>query len=88
MVSSSPRFRPSSLTGRARDVVAWVQAMVRKQFITENRRLAFALALVTVAIVVAAVHISVWWFSPGVVILPILAGGLLLFPRALRILFG
>jgi Stage II sporulation protein E (SpoIIE) len=32
--------------------------------------------------------VSVWWFSPGVMILPILAGGLLLWPRALRILFG
>jgi hypothetical protein len=37
---------------------------------------------------VAAVHVSVWWFSPGVMILPILAGGLLLWPRALRIFFG
>jgi hypothetical protein len=60
---------------------------LRKQFITRNRRLAFALSLVTVAIAVAAVHISEWWFSPGVVILPILVGGLLLFPRALRIYF-
>jgi hypothetical protein len=33
------------------------------------------------------VHVSVWWFSPGVMILPILAGGLLLWPRALRIYF-
>jgi hypothetical protein len=62
--------------------------MVRRQFITSNRRLAFALALLTAAISVAAVHVSVWWFSPGVMILPILAGGLLLFPRALRVLFA
>jgi hypothetical protein len=60
---------------------------LRKQFITRNRRLAFVLCLVTVAIAVAAVHISEWWFSPGVMILPILVGGLLLFPRALRIYF-
>jgi hypothetical protein len=40
------------------------------------------------AIGVAAVHVSVWWFSPGVMILPILAGGLLLWPRALRIFFA
>ena len=33
-------------------------------------------------------HVSVWWFSPGVMILPILAGGLLLWPRALRIFFA
>jgi hypothetical protein len=60
---------------------------LRMQFITRNRRLAFALSLVTIAIAVAAVHVSEWWFSPGVVILPILVGGLLLFPRALRIYF-
>ncbi|HEY2576927.1 MAG TPA: PP2C family protein-serine/threonine phosphatase [Streptosporangiaceae bacterium] len=85
---SSPRFHPRSLPGRAREAAGWLRALILRQFVTENRRLAFALALVTVAIVVLAVHVSVWWFSPGVVILPILAGGLLLFPRALRILFG
>jgi hypothetical protein len=62
--------------------------MVGRQFITGNRRFAYLLALVTAAIAVLAVHVSVWWFSPGVMILPILAGGLLLWPRALRILFG
>ena len=61
---------------------------LRKQFITRNRRLAFALSLVTVAIAVAAVHVSEWWFSPGVMILPILIGGLLLWPRALRVLMA
>jgi hypothetical protein len=60
---------------------------LRMQFITRNRRVAFALSLVTVAIAVAAVHVSEWWFSPGVMILPILVGGLLLWPRALRIFF-
>jgi len=49
---------------------------------------AFGLTVATVAIAVAAVHLSEWWFSPGVMILPILGGGLLLWPRALRILFG
>ena len=33
-------------------------------------------------------HVSQSWFSPGVMILPILAGALLLWPRALLILFG
>ena len=50
--------------------------------------MAFVLSAVTIAIAVAAVHISEWWFSPGVMILPILAGGLLLWPRALHIYFG
>src|ERR1700761_2882475 len=58
-----------------------------RQFITRNRRVAFGLSLAVVAIGVAAVHVSGWWFSPGVMILPILAGGLLMWPRALRIFF-
>ena len=61
--------------------------MLSRQFITRNRRLAFALALAIVAIGAAAVHLSMWWFSPGVIILPILAGGMLLWVRALRVLF-
>jgi hypothetical protein len=49
--------------------------------------MAFTLSVIVIAISVAAVHVSVWWFSPGVMILPILAGGLLMWPRALRIFF-
>lgn len=66
----------------------WVNDLVRRQFITRNRRVAFGLSLLIVVIGVAAVHVSVWWFSPGVMILPILGGGLLMWPRALRILFA
>jgi hypothetical protein len=62
--------------------------IVRRQLITRNRRAGVVLALVTIVIGVAAVRVSVWWFSPGALILPVLAGGLLLWPRALRILFG
>ncbi len=50
--------------------------------------MAFGLAIATVVIGIAAVHVSVSWFSPGLMILPVLAGSLLLWPRALRILFG
>jgi hypothetical protein len=64
-----------------------VRGLVRRQFLTRNRRLALVLALVVVAIGAAAVRVSVSWFSPGVMILPLLAGGLLLWPRALRVLF-
>ncbi len=71
-----------------RRVVGWLNYQARQQFITRNRRVAFGLTLVVLAIAVAAVHVSAWWFSPGVIILPILCGGLLLWPRALRILFG
>jgi hypothetical protein len=65
-----------------------VRGLVRRQFLTRNRRLAFALAVVVAVIGAAAVRVSVSWFSPGVMILPLLAGGLLLWPRALRVLFA
>ncbi|HET9894066.1 MAG TPA: PP2C family protein-serine/threonine phosphatase [Streptosporangiaceae bacterium] len=63
------------------------RGLVRRQFITQNRRLAFACALAVAGIGIAAVWVSASWFSPGLMILPVLAGGLLLWPRALRILF-
>ncbi|HEY6275160.1 MAG TPA: PP2C family protein-serine/threonine phosphatase [Streptosporangiaceae bacterium] len=72
----------------ARGAASKLSGFVRRQLITRNRRLALALALATVAISVAAVHVSESWFSPGLLILPVLAGGLLLWPRALRILFA
>lgn len=50
--------------------------------------MAFGLALVVVGIGVGAVQTTGGWISAGEMILPILAGGLLLYPRALRILFG
>ena len=64
-----------------------LRGLIRRQFITRNRRMAFALAVAVVGIGVAAVFVSASWFSPGLMILPILAGGLLLWPRALLILF-
>ncbi len=73
---------------RAAKALRTLRSQLTKQFITRNRRLAFALSVLAIAIGVAAVHVSVWWFSPGVMILPILAGGLLLWPRALRIFFA
>src|SRR5271165_6007587 len=86
MVSRLARFPQRARRGlRARG--QQMRAVLSRQFITRNRRLAFSLALAIVAIGVAAVHLSVWWFSPGVIILPILAGGLLLWVRALRVLF-
>jgi hypothetical protein len=78
----------TSSVRRARSVAARAWGQVRRQFITRNRRMAAVLTLATLGIGVAAVHASVWWFSPGLMILPVLAGGLLLWPRALRILFG
>jgi Stage II sporulation protein E (SpoIIE) len=78
---------PSRRPGRARKALGTLRTMLTRQFITRNRRLAFVLSALVIAIAVAAVHVSVWWFSPGVMILPILAGGLLLWPRALRIFF-
>jgi tetrahydromethanopterin S-methyltransferase subunit F len=80
---------PLTRVGRAlRTAAAGIRDQTRRQFITRNRRVAFGLAIATVTIGIAAVHVSVSWFSPGLMILPVLAGGLLLWPRALRILFG
>jgi general stress protein CsbA len=58
------------------------------QLITRNRRVAIVLAVITVAVAVVAAHVSEWLVSPGVMILPILVGGLLLWPRALRVLMA
>src|SRR3984957_8689062 len=74
--------------GRVLGALVTLRTQLTKQFITRNRRMAFTLSVAVVAISVAAVHVSVWWFSPGVMILPILAGGLLMWPRALRIFFA
>jgi hypothetical protein len=71
----------------ARNAASKTSGWMRHQFITRNRRVAVGLALVTAVISVAAVYVSQAWFSPGLLILPVLAGGLLLWPRALRILF-
>src|SRR3984957_12042654 len=73
--------------GRVLGALVELRTQLTKQFITRNRRMAFTLSVAVIAIGVAAVHVSVWWFSPGVMILPILAGGLLMWPRALRIFF-
>ena len=72
----------------ARTVVRKVSGWAGRQLITGNRRAALTLTVVTAVISVAAVQVSESWFSPGLLILPVLAGGLLLWPRALRILFG
>lgn len=80
--------RPGASRRRAMQALQSLQSQLTRQFITRNRRLAFVFSVATIAIAVAAVHVSEWWFSPGVMILPILAGGLLLWPRALRIYFA
>ena len=49
--------------------------------------MAFLLALAVAGIGVGATQLPETWFSPVLMILPILAGGLLLWPRALAILF-
>jgi hypothetical protein len=76
------------LPGRSSSAVHRGVRIVANQFITRNRRVGLGLALAVIFIAVASVEWPEWWFSPGVMILPILGGGLLLWPRALRILFG
>jgi hypothetical protein len=84
MVSSSGR-RPGSAIFAA---VQSFRGLIRRQFITRNRRMAAVLAAAVVVIGIGAVQVSASWFSPGLMILPILAGGLLLWPRALLILYA
>src|SRR5579859_1951037 len=88
MVSAPPPRGSPPVRWRAPRFVRNLRRQLTRQFITRNRRVAFALSVLTIIIAVASVHVSAWWFSPGVMILPILAGGLLLWPRALRIFFG
>src|ERR1700677_1602918 len=80
--------RPGAGRRRALRALQSLQTQLTRQFITRNRRVAFVLSAATIGIAVAAVHVSEWWFSPGVMILPILVGGLIFWPRALRIYFG
>ena len=84
MKVSAPPSAPRTVL-RARQ---WLSDQVRLQLITKNRRVAIVLALITVGIAIVAAHVSEWLVSPGVMILPILCGGLLLWPRALRVLFA
>jgi hypothetical protein len=72
----------------ARGFAERARGVLRRQLVTRNRRLALVLALAVVGIGIAVPRETGEWFAPGVLILPILAGGLLLWPRALRILFG
>jgi hypothetical protein len=88
VTAPQPPLPAGSPRRRAGKAVRRMRSQLTKQFITRNRRLAFVLSVLVIAIAVAAVHVSVWWFSPGVMILPILAGGLLLWPRALSIFFA
>jgi hypothetical protein len=82
------RAAAHALPDRFRRAALWLTRLVAQQFITRNRRVGFGLALVTAFIAVASTAWPERWISPGVMILPILGGGLLLWPRALRILFG
>jgi hypothetical protein len=66
----------------------WLSDQARQQLITRNRRVGIVLALIAVAVAIVSAHVSAWLVSPGVMILPVLVGGLLLWPRALRVLIA
>ncbi len=87
-LSASAASAARAALRRARRAPARSANVVAQQFITKNRRVAFGLSLAVIVIAVASVEWPAWWISPGVMILPILGGGLLLWPRALRVLFG
>src|ERR1700722_7842985 len=81
---SSARAVPRGL----RRTGQWLAGPARGQGVTRNRRVAIVLAVLTLAVAIIAAHVSAWLVSPGVMVLPILCGGLLLWPRALRILMA
>jgi hypothetical protein len=85
-----PAFRSAvrQLTRPLRRTGSWLADLVGQQFITRNRRVAAGLTVATIVIAIGAAHLPLWWFSPGCMVLPLLGGGLLLWPRALRILIG
>jgi len=86
MINPAPPPAARAVPRALRRAGQWLADQARRQVVTRNRRVAMVLALVTVAVAVIAAHVSAWLVSPGVMILPILGGGLLLWPRALRIL--
>jgi hypothetical protein len=88
MKVSDPLKAARSIRRFLRRAGEWSADLIRQQLITRNRRLAIVLAVITVAVAFLAAHVSAWLVSPAVMILPILCGGLLLWPRALRILVG
>ena len=86
MINPAPPPTARALPRSLRRAGQWLADQARRQVVTRNRRVAMVLALITVTVAVIAAHVSAWLVSPGVMILPILCGGLLLWPRALRIL--
>lgn len=88
MKDPAPLTAARAVPGSLKRAGPRLAAVIRHQLITRNRRVAIVLAVLTVAIAVIAAHVSVWLVSPGVMILPILGGGLMLWPRALRILMA
>jgi general stress protein CsbA len=88
MKVSAPLLAARQAARSARRAGTSLTEQIRGQLITRNRRVAIVLAVITIAVAIIAAHVSAWLVSPGVMVLPLLAGGLLLWPRALRILIG
>jgi type IV secretory pathway component VirB8 len=81
MKASAPLTAARATARSFRRAWRWSADQVKHHLITRNRRLAIVLAVITVAVAAIAAHVSAWLVSPGVMILPILCGGLLLWPR-------
>lgn len=85
--SNRPPLRVAADRWRAsaRRSVPWV----RRKLFSRSRQVVIALSLLSVAIGVLGAGVSSWWFSPALLVLPVLAGGMLARSmRALRALFG
>src|ERR1700676_3336452 len=76
MKFSAPLLAPRAVSRSIKRAGRWLADQVRQQLITRNRRVAIVLAVILLAVAIVAAHVSGWLVSPGVMILPILVGGL------------
>lgn len=92
LAPSPQQVRPAtrrSARQRARLTLLRIRSWVWRKFWSRSRRVLLANSLLSVAIGVAAIAVSSWWFSPSLLVLPVLAAGLLARSmRALRAVFA
>ncbi|HEY3681816.1 MAG TPA: PP2C family protein-serine/threonine phosphatase [Streptosporangiaceae bacterium] len=85
--TTRPPLRAAAHRWRAagRRLLPWA----RRKLFSRSRQVVIALSLLSVVIGVGSARVSSWWFSPALLVLPVLAGGMLARSmRALRALFG
>jgi hypothetical protein len=85
--TTRPPLRAAAHRWRAarRRLLPWA----RRKLFSRSRQVVIALSLLSLVIGLGSARVSSWWFSPALLVLPVLAGGMLARSmRALRALFG